>query len=459
MIDNHISYKTKFSYGIGALGKDFAVSIVYVYLMFYYTDVAGVSAAFVGTLFLLARAIDAITDPIMGMIVDNTRTRFGKFRPWIVIGTLLNAGCLLAVFSAHQFTGTSLLVFAACTYILWSITYTIMDIPYWSMIPALSSERREREKLVVWPRLFASFAWMLMGAYGLQAIGILGEDSLGDSSQADGFFNLTILITIFFIISAIVTAVNVKEKVEVKQNSNKFSLKDIVHVIGSNDQLKALIGAVLSFNIAIHLIGGFAIYYFSYAIGHEDLFPVFMLASGIAEMTGVFLFPHIANALPRKYTWLIACGFPVICCIVLALAAAFSPENLILTGLAGAALKFGFGLANGLATVMLADVVDYGEYKSGRRSESIIFSVQTMLVKFAGAFAGFFVGVGLSLVGYQPNVEQSDTTVWGIRILMIAVPVLLMLISAYVYKKWYLLHDGFDAENIELSFNPEQKVH
>lgn len=178
-----ISLRTKAGYGVGALGKDFAVSIMYVFLMFYYTDVAGISAVFAGTLLLVARILDAVTDPLMGIIGDNMRTRFGKLRPWIVIGTAVNAGFLAAVFSAHHFTGTALYVYATITYILWGISYSVMDIPFWSMIPAISSDRKEREHLVVWPRLFASFAWMLMGPYGLLLV-----TELGGNDKGHGFF-------------------------------------------------------------------------------------------------------------------------------------------------------------------------------------------------------------------------------------------------------------------------------
>lgn len=442
MVSQKISLRTKASYGVGALGKDFAVSIMYVFLMFYYTDVAGISAAFAGTLLLVARILDAVTDPMMGMIVDNTRTRFGKFRPWIVIGTVVNTGFLVAVFSAHHFSGTALYVYATITYILWGISYTVMDIPFWSMIPAISSDRKEREHLVVWPRLFASFAWMLMGTYGLLLVTELGGDDKGH-----GFFLFTLVILVTFFFSSALTVMNVKEQVQVKTTADKFSFKDVWQIIASNDQLKALFGAVLSFNFAAQLVGGLAIYYFTYAVGNSELFPVFMLASGIAEMSGIFLCPWLCRLLPRKQMWVIACGFPVICCVVLLVAAITVPESVVLVALAGAALKFGLGLANVLSTVMLADVVDYGEYQSGRRSESIIFSAQTVLVKAAGAFAGFATGVGLTMVGYVPNQAQNSSTILGLQLLMIATPIVLMLISAFVYKTYYRLHEGFAIED------------
>lgn len=442
-MSDQITLQTKLSYGLGALGKDFACAPIYIFLMFYFTDVAGISAAFVGTVFLAARIIDAITDPMMGVIVDNTRSKFGKFRPWIVIGTLLNAVVLVGLFSTHFFEGTTLYIYAAAAYILWGLTYTIMDIPYWSMIPALSNSREEREKLVVWPRLFASLAWFITGTYGLHIVGALGQ-----GNQGDGFFNMAALIAVLFVMSAFLVARNVKEQAAPATSVEKFNFKDVLTIIGRNDQLKALIGTVLSFQVANLLVGGFAIYYFSYALGDADLFPIYMMVAGVSEVAGVFLFPRIAAWLPRKQLWLIACGFPVISCALLFLMGMVAPANAVLIGLAGAAIKFGVGIANALQTVMLADVVDYGEYKTGRRSESVIFSVQTMLVKFAGAAGGFIVGVGLTAVGYVPNVEQSAQTIAGLEFMMIGFPAIMMILSGVIYQRFYRLHEGFDKSKL-----------
>ena len=442
--DDSVDLSTKVAYGFGALGKDLACSIIYIFLMFYYTDVAGLPAAFVGSLFLVARVVDAATDPMMGVLVDNTRSRYGKFRPWIVIGTLVNSLALIAVFSTHLFSGSALYVYAAITYILWGITYTIMDIPYWSMVPALSCSRPQRERLVVWPRIFASIAWMLMGGYGLWAVGALGGDDKGQ-----GFLYLAIAIVVPFIASALIVFYAVCEKFSTPASAAKFSFADVKKIIIDNDQLKVLIGVVLAFNIAIQLISGVAIYYYTYAVGREDLYPTFALASGAAEIAGVFVFPWLCRLLPRRIMWLVACAFPALCAFVLLLTGLLSPENALLAAVAGAVLKFGGGLANGLSTVMLADVVDYGEYRTGRRSESIIFSVQTMLVKFAGALSGFFIGIGLTVVGYVPNTVQSDTTIFGLKVMMIGVPLLLVALSAVIYRLGYRLHDALQRDVVE----------
>jgi melibiose permease len=295
--------------------------------------------------------------------------------------------------------------------------------------------------LVVWPRLFASIAWTIVGTYGLASIAFLGK---GDEGK--GFLLLSGLIIIAFIASALITFTQVKEGVATRVSSDRFSFGDMIAILRNNDQLASLIGCVLTFNIGTQLVGGFAIYYFSYAIGKPELFPMFALVSGVAEMLGIFIFPWLCRHLPRHLTWYIASLFALACSLVLLAGSMVAPESGVLVAVAGALLKFGGGIANGLGTVMLADVVDYGHYKTGKRSESIIFSVQTMLVKFAGAFAGFFIGVGLSLIGYVPNEVQDDTTVMGLRALMIGLPVIFLLASIWVYRQTFRLHGALHQE-------------
>lgn len=436
-----LSFREKYSYGIGALGKDLAYAIVSTYLMFYFTDVVGLHPAYVGTLFLVARLWDAVNDPMMGMIVDNTRTKWGKFRPWIMIGTLLNAAVIAFMFRKPDLEGSALYAYYSVMYILWGMTYTVMDIPYWSMLPSLSNDKEEREKIAVIPRIFASTAWLIMGAFGLSII-----NKLGNGDAIIGYGNFAIVISIAFVISTLITCFNVKEEstldVEGKK-AEKVNFKQTISIIRKNDQLVTFIGIVLGMNLVMQISGGMALYYFTYVVGNENLFQVYTGFSGLAEIGGLMLFPILTTRIGRQSVFKIASFLPVVGFTMLLISGYVAPQNVLLIATAGIVLKMGSGLLLGSTTVMLADVVDYGEFKLGTRNESIVFSVQTLLVKAASAVSGWLVGVGLSLVGYVAGGTQTPATIMGMRIIMIGAPIVCAIVMYMIYQSKFKLNGEF----------------
>lgn len=442
-----LSFKEKYSYGLGALGKDLAYGIVGTYLMFYFTDVIGLAPAFVGTLFLVARVWDAFNDPAMGMIVDNTRSKWGKFRPWIFIGTIINAVVIVFLFFKPNLSPTGLMAYYAVMYILWGMTYTIMDIPYWSMIPSLAQDKEEREKISVIPRIFASLGGLLVATFGLSIVA-----KLGNGDQVKGFFGFGILIAVAFVVTITITCINVKDSSATTVNSKKakkVTLKESFKIIKSNDQLVVFIGIVLAFNLAMQLAGGMAIYYFKYVIGNESLFPVFTAFAGIAEMSALVLFPMLTRKIGRPTVFKIAAILPVIGLFMLLGAGFVAPESAVFVAIAGIILKLGSGLTLGSSTVMLADIVDYGEVKLGSRNESIVFSCQTLLVKSASAVSAWLVGVGLTVVGYVANAEQTAQTILGMRVLMVVIPAIVSILSYIIYKKFYKINGKYHDNMLE----------
>ncbi|EHA6888629.1 melibiose:sodium transporter MelB [Salmonella enterica] len=339
-----ISLTTKLSYGFGAFGKDFAIGIVYMYLMYYYTDVVGLSVGLVGTLFLVARIWDAINDPIMGWIVNATRSRWGKFKPWILIGTLTNSLVLIA----------------------------------------------------------------------------------------------------FFIASTIVTLRNVHEVYSsdngVTAGRPHLTLKTIVGLIYKNDQLSCLLGMALAYNIASNIINGFAIYYFTYVIGDADLFPYYLSYAGAANLLTLVVFPRLVKMLSRRILWAGASVMPVLSCAGLFAMALADIHNAALIVAAGIFLNIGTALFWVLQVIMVADTVDYGEFKLNIRCESIAYSVQTMVVKGGSAFAAFFIALVLGLIGYTPNVAQSAQTLQGMQFIMIVLPILFFMMMLVLYFRYYRLN-------------------
>lgn len=290
-----LSWRSKLSFGVGAFGKDLVYALVGNLFMFYMTDVRFVAPAFVGTLFMVARIWDAFNDPFMGMVVDNTRSKWGKFRPWIMIGTVLNAIVLALMFWNVDFEGNTFLAFCAVLYILWGMTYTIDDIPYWSMVPALTDDENERSQVSAIPRLFASFAWLIVGSFGLKII-----DTAGGGDRKIGFAYFAMMVSVIFVVCSAITVINCKEKV-VTKSAEKTTAKGMLHVLIANDQVKVILGIALFFNFAYQLSNSFSLYYFSYAIGIEALYPVYTGVAGIAQMAAQFTFPMVNQAhWPRK---------------------------------------------------------------------------------------------------------------------------------------------------------------
>ena len=440
-----ITSREKYSYGIGAYGKDLACGIVYTFLMIYFTDVVGINPAFVGTLFLMARLWDAINDPIMGMIVDNTRSRFGKFRPWIFIGTILNSVVLFLLFRKPDLEGTSLYLYYSVMYILWGMTYTIMDIPYWSMIPTLATTKEDREKISVVPRIFASLGGLTVTTFGIALV-----NKLGNGNQIKGFEYFALGIVIIFIISTIVTCINVKEKTQVQVNNEKVNIKQAFNILKQNDQLLVFIGIVLAYNLAMQLAGGAAIYYFKYVAGKESLFSLYSFFK-VAEIGGLMLFPVVTRKIGRQQVFRMATILPMFGLITLFISGLIAPQSILFISVSAVLLNLGSGFLLGSTTVMLADIVDYGEYKLGSRNESIIFSAQTLLVKLASALSGWLIGVGLSLIGYVAGAAvQSNITIIGIRVIMTIIPSIVALVMYVIYKSKYKINGSFHDEILQV---------
>ncbi len=433
-----LTVREKVSYGVGAIGKDMVYSIVSGFLMYYYNTVLGISATFIGVLFMVARALDAANDPFMGIIVEKTHTRMGKFRPWLLIGTVLSAICLFAMFSVpSSLTGTSLLVYVSAAYILWGTTYTLMDIPYWSMIPAISESGKDRENISVIARSCAGFGFAIPTALTLYLVPILGN-----KDKRLGFQIFAGMISIFFILAIIITVKNVKEKANYVYKAT--TIKDMFQGLFRNDQALVVVITIVIFNASIYLTSNLAVYFFDFDIGNGALYGLFGIVGGATQILSMTMLPVLRKRWSRMGIFVRAILTAIVGFTLLFLFGTLHITNILCLCVAAVIIYFGFGLATVLTTVFLADSVDYGEWKTGQRNESVTFSMQTFVVQLASAFSVFIAGVGLDLIHLDVHAKvQTSTTLLGLRIMMTVIPMIGLLISVLFFKRKYHLTDSY----------------
>ncbi len=431
-----LKIKEKVSFGLGAVGKDMVYSIVSGYLLYYYNTVLGISATFVGILFMAARVFDAFNDPMMGVLVEKTNTKMGKFRPWLLIGTISNAVVLVLMYAVpNGLKGTGLLVYASVAYILWGVTYTIMDIPYWSMIPAITESGKDRENISVIGRSCAG-----LGNAVPTVLTMIVVPVLGGGSERKGFAVFALIIAAVFLITIFILVANVKEKVRV--NNKTVTVKEMFGSLLKNDQAMVVVVAIIMFNASLYLTQQLAVYFFKYDIGNAELYGLFGMVGGAVQIASMMLLPVFRKKFETKTILKGAISITIVGYIYMFILGSLHMNYIPLLCSAAAVIFFGFGLATVLTTIFLADTVDYGEWKNGQRNESVTFSLQTFVVKLASAVSAFIAGVGLDIIKLDTKaVTQSASTITGLRILMLAFPMVGLLLSIIFFSRKYKLDE------------------
>lgn len=449
-----LSLKEKVSFGMGAVGKDMVYAIVSGFLMYYYNTVLGISATFIGVLFMVARVFDAVNDPFMGIIVERTNTRFGKFRPWLLIGTVLSAISLFAMYAVpRSLNGTSLLVYTSVAYILWCTTYTLMDIPYWSMIPAISESGKDRENISVIGRSCAGLGFAVPTALTMALVPVLGG---GD--EREGFKIFAGIISIFFIILILIMVFNVKEKT--KEEYKAPTIKEMLKALFSNDQAMAVVITIVIYNASVYLTTNMAVYFFKYDIGNQALYGIFGTIGGATQILSMTLLPALRKKFKRMTIFIAAITIAIFGYGLLFLLGTFKVSNIVFLCIAAIIIYFGFGLTTVLTTVFLADTVDYGEWKSKQRSESVIFSMQTFVVQLASAFSVLIAGIGIDLIHLDTDAPvQTESTLLGMRFLMIVIPIIGLIAAVVFFARKYKLSDEYlEKINSELKVQRSQSL-
>ncbi len=452
--------KAKVSYGLGAVGKDMVYMLSASYVLYYFQDILGVSAAAMGVILMIARVFDAFNDPIMGAVVAKTKTRFGKFRPWLLIGTLTNAVILFLMFSAPPTLSPSgLVAYAAITYILWGVTYTMMDIPYWSMIPAFTEGGKEREGLTTLARSCAGVGSAIITIITVKTVSTLGT-MFGSSDMSDrdiervGFMYFSIIVAALFILFTVICCINVKEKSTVDMKT--ATVKEMFKALIQNDQAMAVVVAIVIVNCSIYITSNLVIYFFKYDFGGvewRDAYTLFSTFGGAIQIVAMMLlYPFLRRFFTSIKIYFISMGMAICGYISLLILASTAMNNVLLLFIPAFFIFAANGMLAVITTVFLANTVDYGEIKNNRRDESVIFSMQTFVVKLASGVSALIAALALQVLALSQDTSDTLTEIdysegvnimqkMGLRMTMTIIPIIGLVFAIVWFKKKYILTD------------------
>ena len=436
---------TALGYGVGAIGLDLSYGMFYSYLSYYLSSVLGLQEGFLLLITPLARIWDGINDPMMGTIVDNTRTKHGKYRPWILIGAMCNAVVLFLLFTSFGMSGLPLYIYIAVMYILWGMTNTMADIPYWSMVPSFTSEEKERNLVATVARSFSGIGQGIISILTpilcpLLSSGITDEKGY----SASGFSRWAGICGIALIFFALTCVLITKETNVVYGEKKKFSLKQIFNVIKSNDQLVVFILFAMLSNAGWYLTSSTAVYYFTDTLGNSKLQSLFQTIGTVGSVLGLLVVPVLSKWFSKRQTYTISLCTAIAGYALMLITGPILKLNVVIMDVCYILASVGVSSMFVSQTIFLADIVDYGEYKNGERSESITFSMKGFLQKMAYTMQTIVLFGGLGIMNYNEqimtNIGLNDTTKTGIGIICFGVPMLFFAASLVVFRSKFKVY-------------------
>ena len=412
------------------------------FLLVFLTEVKNLDdqmLAVVGGVLTVLRILDAFNDPITGIIIDNTHSKWGKFKPWMLVGALVSSVCMLLLFADLPIQGGAYVAVFAVAYILWDIFYGVNDIAYWTQLPALSVDQRQREAMGSFARICANVGMYAVVVGIIPVTGAL-TDSFGGNGQK-AWFVVAAAVCLVMIGFQLVTIFGVKETRSFKEEENT-SLKDMVRVLFGNDQLMWTTLSMALFMIGYCTTTSFGTYYFKYAYGDEGMYSVFAGVLGVSQLAALAVFPAVSKKFNRKKlysaaTVLVAAGYAVFF---------FAPMNMFPIAAAGVLLFVGQAFIQTLMLMFLADTVEYGQWKLGKRNDSITFSIQPLINKLGAALATGVVTVTLIVSGINSAESAADVSQQGLlmmKIAMMVLPLAAIALGYFVYMKKYRIDEVF----------------
>jgi glucuronide carrier protein len=464
---DRLSKRTVIGYGLGDFAGNLAFTLSTAFLLYYYTDVAGISAAAVGTMFLIVRLWDAFADTIAGRFVDRTMTRWGKFRPFILFGAVpLLFLSYLTFHVPSSFSDGYKVLYAYLTYAVLGLLYSLVNIPYGSLASAMTQSVHQRAKLVS-SRFFGAAVGGVILTY-LIAPRISEVRTQKDTLSAEAyraevqsiFTQTTLAFIVVGTLAYLLTFYLCRE--QVVRTQPKVSLRETIDTLKSNKPLGYLCAASFFYLIGLFAVGGASAYYAQYVMGDISwLGPITLVNTGASIVLAPFI-PRLIGRFGKKKIFQY-CG---ILTVVGGVALFFTPAGLAVPALLFLAIKgVGAALINTVMFGLEADTVEYGEWKTGKRSEGSTYAIFSFTRKITQSIGGAVGAWALAAGGYLsatsavPNPVQPDSAIWSIRFTIGLLPAMVAAIAMIIFWKYPLTDERFKQIRDETELRKREQGH
>jgi len=435
-----LNRRNKLCFGLGTVGRDMFYAFEANAILYFLSDVLSLPLwvfAAVSSVLSVLRIFDAINDPITGMVIDNIRSPWGKFKPAIAVGGIVSVIFYLLLFG-NIGTGWSFVIFFGIAYLLWDISYGINDIAYWTLLPALTTDQKQRESSGAFARICAS-----VGMYIVMVAWQPVTSSMGNTPEV--WFWCAAVLSAVYLGFLCFPLFGVKENESIIQAEEPTTLKQMWKALVKNDQLMWTTLSMALFMVGYTTTVGFAIYYMKYIFGDEGMYVVLVAVCGVAQLSTLSVYPLIAKKLNRRQMYTLATVL-----VLAGYAVFFIAEVSIFLIALGAVLVFvGQAMIQTLMLMFLADTVEYGQWKLGKRNESVTFSIQPLVNKIGGAISTGIVSMTLIISGIKTGEHTAASIDAGgqliVKFVMFVIPLVFIVAGYIIYLKKFKISEAFYA--------------
>lgn len=454
--------KSRLSYAAGAFGNDvFYATLSTYFIMFVTTHLFNTGdpkqnshyVLLITNIISILRILEVFIDPLIGNMIDNTNTKYGKFKPWVVGGGIISSITLLLLFTdlggLNKTNPFLYLVLFGIIYLVMDVFYSIKDIGFWSMIPALSLDSHEREKMATFARIGSTIGANIVGVAIMPIVLFFSMTNNSGSGDKSGWFWFAFIVALIGVITSIAVGIGTREvESKIRDNNEKTSLKQVFKVLGQNDQLMWLSLGYWFYGLGINTLNALQLYYFTFILGDSGKYSILYGLNTVVGLVSVSLFPSLAGKFNRKRL------FYGCIAVMLGGIGIFSIAGTSLPMILTAAELFFIPqpLVFLVILMIISDSVEYGQWKLGHRDESLTLSVRPLIDKLGGAMSNWLVSTFAVAAGMTTGASASTITThqqFIFKLGMFAFPAATMLIGAFIIARKITLTEARHAKIVE----------